>query len=339
MRKAVQERPQCALPSNTIPSPREEIKAITTQSGNVLAKPSVPLSPPTSPSKEVERDMEMITNQVLTENTTSVPPPVFQPFPFSRPSEIPTSPTSRSFVILERNLHQPLIPYPSRPFSRTAGALVDVYGEELILRDDDEKLIFHADSISKYPHKHGNESINMINFIDITCKDHFNEALKIQKSFHPFSGSTTTPSDSFPCLTSSETSDSSLEEFVDELTLFNPFPLGNKDDNFDPKAYLREIKYLLNRDPSTDSSPKTDIDIIDPILERFTDEPALVYSFPLDDEDDDLFDLENDNDEWRNILYHDPFDDIHSEKDKIKDSKMKILIDELESPKSNVLLP
>ncbi|GKE29702.1 hypothetical protein Tco_1445086 [Tanacetum coccineum] len=31
--------------------------------------------------------------------------------------------------------------------------------------------------------------------------------------------------------------------------------------------------------------------------------------------------------------------DIHSEKDKIKDSKMKILIDELESPESNALLP
>ncbi|GKC75987.1 hypothetical protein Tco_1126761, partial [Tanacetum coccineum] len=40
MRKSLQERPQGALPSNTIPNPREEIKEITTLSGNVLAGPS-----------------------------------------------------------------------------------------------------------------------------------------------------------------------------------------------------------------------------------------------------------------------------------------------------------
>nr|GFA13924.1 reverse transcriptase domain-containing protein [Tanacetum cinerariifolium] len=41
-----------------------------------------------------------------------------------------------------------------------------------------------------------------------------------------------------------------------------------------------------------DSSPTTDIDIIDPIFKRFTDEPAFVYSPPPrddDDDDDDLF--------------------------------------------------
>ncbi|GJU78843.1 ribonuclease H-like domain-containing protein [Tanacetum coccineum] len=45
IRKALQERPRGALPSNTIPNPREEIKAITTRSSNVLAGPSVPLLP------------------------------------------------------------------------------------------------------------------------------------------------------------------------------------------------------------------------------------------------------------------------------------------------------
>ncbi|GKC96195.1 hypothetical protein Tco_1161637, partial [Tanacetum coccineum] len=39
------------------------------------------------------------------------------------------------------------------------------------------------------------------------------------------------------------------------------------------------------------SSPTTDIDIIDPILKRFTDEPALFYSSPPGDDDDDLFDF------------------------------------------------
>ncbi|GKD05387.1 hypothetical protein Tco_1180361, partial [Tanacetum coccineum] len=207
------------------------------------------------------------------------------------PELVPTS----DFVVVDYDV-DPRVPLIlGRPFLRTARALVDVYGEELILRYGDEKLIFHADSTLKHPQKHGNESINMINFIDITCVDRFEEVLKIKKSNHPFSGSTTSLSDSFPSLTPFETSDSLLEEFANELALLDPFPPGNEDDNFDPGADLREIEYLLNRDPSTDSSPKTDIGIIDPILERFTDEPTLVYSFQTgndnDDDDDDLFDL------------------------------------------------
>ncbi|GJW80216.1 reverse transcriptase domain-containing protein [Tanacetum coccineum] len=247
-----------------------------------------------------------------------------------------------NFVVVDYDI-DPRVPLIlGRPFLRTARALVDVYGEELILRDDDEKLIFHADSTSKHPYKHGNESINMINFIDITCKDRFPKVLKIKKSNHPSSGSTTPLSDSLTSLTPFETSDYFLEEFADELALLDPFPPGNEDDNFDPEADLRKIEYLLNQDPSTESSPKSDIEIIDPILERFTDEPALVYSPPLGDDDDDaddLFDLKSDNDEWKKLLYGDNFNDIHYGKDKIKDSKIKILIVELESSESNVLPP
>ncbi|GJX78501.1 integrase, catalytic region, zinc finger, CCHC-type containing protein [Tanacetum coccineum] len=140
----------------------------------------------------------------------------------------------------------------------------------------------------------------------------------------PISGSTTFSFDSSPSLTPFE------------LALFDPFPPGNEDDNFDPEADLREIEYLLNRDPSTVSSPTTDIDIIDPILERFTDEPALIYSSPPRDDDDDLFDFKSDNDDWKKLLYGNSFNDTHSENDKSKDSNTKSLIDELES---SVLLP
>nr|GEX01044.1 reverse transcriptase domain-containing protein [Tanacetum cinerariifolium] len=85
-----------------------------------------------------------------------------------------------------------------------------------------------------------------------------------------------------------ETSDSLLEEFADELALFDSFPSGNKDDNFDPEADLREIEYLLNRNPLTDSSPTNDFDIIDPIPDRIIDEPDLIYSSPSGNDDDDL---------------------------------------------------
>ncbi|GKA86202.1 hypothetical protein Tco_0807913 [Tanacetum coccineum] len=84
----------------------------------------------------------------------------------------------------------------------------------------------------------------------------------------------------------------------------------------------------------------TDIDIINHILERFTDEPALVYSSPPGDDDDDddaHFDLKSDNDEWKKLLYGDSYNDTHSKNDKTKDSKTKSLIDEANIVESNVL--
>ncbi|GKF99183.1 hypothetical protein Tco_0297966, partial [Tanacetum coccineum] len=55
----------------------------------------------------------MITDQVLPESTTRVPPLVVQTSLSSRSSEIPL-PTSSSSEIPKRNPHQPQIPYPSR---------------------------------------------------------------------------------------------------------------------------------------------------------------------------------------------------------------------------------
>nr|GFB29600.1 hypothetical protein [Tanacetum cinerariifolium] len=55
---------------------------------------------------------ETITDQVLTENTIRVPPPVFQSPPAPASSEIPLPLISSE--PLKQNSHQPPIPYPSR---------------------------------------------------------------------------------------------------------------------------------------------------------------------------------------------------------------------------------
>ncbi|GJX43064.1 hypothetical protein Tco_0259740 [Tanacetum coccineum] len=143
-------------------------------------------------------------------------------------------------------------------------------------------------------------------------------------NINPLSGSTTSSS---PSLTTSEISDYSLEEFADELALIDSFLLGN--DHMTPEDVIREIEYLLNRDPLAEYSLYNDL--IDTIPEMFTNEHALDYSSPqrYDDTDNDLFDLKTDNDEWGKILYDDPFD---SKEDKIKESKL--LIDELDPPRS-----
>ncbi|GJT17898.1 hypothetical protein Tco_0876604 [Tanacetum coccineum] len=101
-----------------------------------------------------------------------------------------------------------------------------------------------------------------------------------------------------------------LEEFADELALIS-FPPGNDDLPFDIKSDLREIEYLLNNDPTKE---------MDSILEDSVDEDNLA------DPNNDL----SDNDD----VYDDPFD---SKEDKTKESKL--LIDELDPPRSSDFLP
>ncbi|GKE86896.1 hypothetical protein Tco_1560638, partial [Tanacetum coccineum] len=105
------------------------------------------------------------------------------------------------------------------------------------------------------------------------------EVLRVKKSNHFSSGSTTPFSDFRPSLTSFETSDSLLEAFADELALLDPFPPRNED--VDVKAELRELELLFNRDPSTNFSPRI---TFDSNPERFTNEPSLVCLPPPGDE-------------------------------------------------------
>ncbi|GKA05377.1 hypothetical protein Tco_0684497 [Tanacetum coccineum] len=122
--------------------------------------------------------------------------------------------------------------------------------------------------------------------------------------------------------------DTISEEFADELAPSESFPLGN--DDMTPEDVIKEEKCLLTQSPLANYS--LDNDLINTILEMFTDEHALDYSSPplWDDYDDDLFNRETVNDD----TYDDPFD---FKEEKIKDSK--ILIDELDLPESNNVLP
>nr|GFD16094.1 reverse transcriptase domain-containing protein [Tanacetum cinerariifolium] len=80
-----------SLPSNTVPNPREDLKAITTRSGVTLAGPLVSPTPPPLP-KEVDQEPETITVQVLTGSTNNVLPSVVQPSPASTPISSPKMP-------------------------------------------------------------------------------------------------------------------------------------------------------------------------------------------------------------------------------------------------------
>ncbi|GJZ57062.1 reverse transcriptase domain-containing protein [Tanacetum coccineum] len=282
-----------------------------------------------------------------------------------------TFPADFIIVDYESDPRVPLI--LGRPFLRTARALIDVHGEEMILRDGDERLILNMrHDTSSYSNKPKKESINMIDIYNVSHDDYLEDLFANEKITNHLSGNPTpisepvTKSSSSPTLTSLEESDLIweefeaylasdsfppgnddpvdllLEEFADELALIT-FPPGNDDLPFDIESDLREIEYLLNNDPtkkmdsiledSVDEGNLADPnnDLVDTIPEMFTDEHALDYSSPplYDDVDDDLVELESDND-----VYNDPFD---SKEDKIKESKL--LIDELDPPRSSDFLP
>ncbi|GJW56861.1 hypothetical protein Tco_0103592 [Tanacetum coccineum] len=89
------------LPSNTIPNPKGEMKAITTRSGVAYEGPSIPTNP--SPKKVVERETEETTDKEQSNfqgSTAHIPPPV-NPIPIPEP-DVP------------KTLPKPNIPYPSR---------------------------------------------------------------------------------------------------------------------------------------------------------------------------------------------------------------------------------
>ncbi|GJU73693.1 hypothetical protein Tco_1265098 [Tanacetum coccineum] len=102
-----------------------------------------------------------------------------------------------------------------------------------------------------------------------------------------------------------ESKDSYVSNLDEPALLVTPLSDANEDECFDPGGDVDEIEFLLHRDPST---PKLSVASI---LEGFIYEPPLK-------ENDDLFDLESKENEWKKILYDAPIDGLMIE-DKVFD--------------------
>ncbi|GKE51332.1 reverse transcriptase domain-containing protein, partial [Tanacetum coccineum] len=63
-----------------------------------------------------------------------------------------------------------------RPFLRTARDLIDVYGEEITLRFNDEAITFKVGQTSRYSYNNS-ESVNRIDVIDVSCEEYAQEVL------------------------------------------------------------------------------------------------------------------------------------------------------------------
>nr|GEU91499.1 reverse transcriptase domain-containing protein [Tanacetum cinerariifolium] len=180
-----------------------------------------------------------------------------------------------------------------RPFLRTARGLIDVHGEEMILRDGDERLTLNMKhdtaSYSDHPYR---ESVKLINIFNLSSEDYLKDLVS-----HKQSGNLTFS------LHKEIASPKVILEFHDSK--------GCEDSDFKD---------------SIDQSVLTHCDdlFVDPTSEMFADEQPPDYSFPprFDVYPDDFLEIKSD------ATFDD--DSFDSEGEKIKEAGL--LIDPLDLP-------
>nr|GFB65773.1 reverse transcriptase domain-containing protein [Tanacetum cinerariifolium] len=158
---------------------------------------------------------------------------------------------SANFVVVDYDV-DPRVPLIiGRPFLRTVRALIDVHGEELTLRVNDEAITFKFGHTSSYFRNYYEESVNRIDVIDVSCEEYAQEVLGFLDSS---TNGNPTPLDpiiasSSPSFTLFEGSDFILEEI--ETFLRTPDELTNLDDDYyDTEGDILYLEKLLNEDPS-----------------------------------------------------------------------------------------
>ncbi|GJZ20362.1 reverse transcriptase domain-containing protein [Tanacetum coccineum] len=133
-----------------------------------------------------------------------------------------------------------------RPFLRTSRALIDVYGEEITLRFNDEARRFNLEQTSRYSSDHYAESVNQIDIIDVACDEYSQKVLGFTDSLK--SGNPTSIdliiATSFPSLTPFEGGDFILEEIENYLSN-GSIPPGIDDEDFDPEGDICLIEKIV----------------------------------------------------------------------------------------------
>ncbi|GJZ27638.1 reverse transcriptase domain-containing protein [Tanacetum coccineum] len=303
-----------SLPSNTIANPKGELKAITTRSGLVLDGPSIPMPPPFINPEEDERVEETLMDPELGEFTIKDPPPLVQK---AKPTSL------KNYVVQKRDPLHPNIPYPSRMHQEKQ-------------QEKDEVQIHKFWQMFKQLH------------INITLADALILIPKYQKMLKSLLSNKEKLLELANIPLNENCSAVIIKKLPEKQGDLGKFliPCGFSELKYKALADLGASINLMplsrnrifaNNDPTKemDSILEDSVDegnLVDTIPEMFSDEHTLDYSSPplYDDVDDDLVELESDNDN----VYDDPFD---SKEDKIKESKL--LIDELDPPRSSDFLP
>nr|GEU56915.1 reverse transcriptase domain-containing protein [Tanacetum cinerariifolium] len=197
------------LPSNTIPNPNGEMKAITTRSGVAYEGPSIP-----TPKKKKLSLPELTTTRMTLElaDRSITRPKGLAEDVFVKVGKF-HFPTDFVVVDFEADPRVPLI--LRRSLLRIDRALIDVYREEITLRVNDEAVIFNLNQTTRYSSTYDDLSVNRIDIIDVAREEYAQEILGF--SINSSGGNPTLTfkpilSDSSPSFTPFEGSDFILEE-------------------------------------------------------------------------------------------------------------------------------
>ncbi|GJS67146.1 reverse transcriptase domain-containing protein [Tanacetum coccineum] len=163
-----------------------------------------------------------------------------------------------------------------RPFLRTARALIDVYGEEITLRYNDEAITFNVGHTSSHSYRYDDASVNRIDVIDVTCEEYAQEVLRFSNRS---SSGNPTPTDPIitspsPSFTPFEGGDFILEEI--KTFLHNLDELSNLDnDYYDTEGDVLYLEKLLNEDTyltlppmKNDNLKQVDVTLTKPSIEE-----------------------------------------------------------------------
>ncbi|GKA78259.1 reverse transcriptase domain-containing protein [Tanacetum coccineum] len=273
-----------SLPSNTIPNPRNEAKAITTRSGVSYDGPPIP--PPVVEKESASINLMPLsiwkklqlsglteTRMVLelADRTISKPTGVAENVfvkvgKFYFPAD---------FVVLDF-IADPRVPLIlGRPFLRTAHALIDVYEGEITLRNDDQSLTLKCGDAPSISYNNL-ESLKKVDLIDVTCEEYSQEVLGFSDSVaynNPSPDFDPIVSTSSPTLTPFGESDFLLFEEADAFIAIDDEPVSPvfNATYYDPEGDILILEALLNNDPlpnpnQGDYSPgiQKDLKVVEP---------------------------------------------------------------------------
>nr|GEX27201.1 reverse transcriptase domain-containing protein [Tanacetum cinerariifolium] len=268
------------LPSNIIPNPKGEMKAITTRSGVAYEGPLIP-----TPKKVVQRKTEETTDKEQTnlQGSTAHIQPLVTPIPEPDvPKTLPKPNIPYPLRLNDQKLHEKamnqmekffqifqyfhfdisfadaLLLMPKfastierRSFLRTGRPLIDVYKEEITLRVNDKAVTFNLNQTTRYSSTYDDLLVNQIDIIDVAREEYAQEILgfsNISLGGNPTSTFKPILFDSSPSLTPFEGSDFILEEFDAYL---KDESISSEIDhaNYDPEGDICLIEFFLNNDP------------------------------------------------------------------------------------------
>ncbi|GJY77362.1 reverse transcriptase domain-containing protein [Tanacetum coccineum] len=117
-----------------------------------------------------------------------------------------------------------------RPLLRTTRALIDVHGEELTLRINDEAITFKVGHTSRYSRNHYDKMDHQVNVIDVACEEYAQEVLGFSDSS---TSGNSTPSDPIIVSSSPFTPFEGGYFILEEIETFlrTPEELSNLDDD------------------------------------------------------------------------------------------------------------